>query len=203
MNKTSNFSKVQKMVLMAVLIALTIVMAFTPIGYLKIGPLSISFLCIPIAIGAITLGPMAGLTLGTLFGLTSFFQCFGADAFGTAMLSINWFYTFIICVVARALMGLFAGLIAKGLGKILKDKKAGKFYLNDIIGIILCPVMNTAFFLGFMALFFGGTQVMGLDVITMVVIPALSINCAIEIAACAVIGSAISIAVKQIVKSNR
>lgn len=203
MNKTSNFSKVQKMVLMAVLIALTLVMAFTPLGYLRVGPLSISFLCIPIAIGAITLGPMAGLTLGTLFGLTSFLQCFGTDPFGTAMLSLNWFYTFIICVVTRALMGLLTGVIAKGFGKLFKDKKAGKFYLNDIIGITLSPIMNTAFFLGAMALFFSGTTVMGLDVITMVVIPALSINCIIEVAACAIVGSAVSIAVKKIVKSNK
>ena len=199
MNKTGNLSKVQKMVLMAVLVALTLVMAFTPLGYLKIGALSISFLCIPIAIGAIVLGPSAGLTLGIIFGLTSYFQCFGADAFGTAMMTLNWFYTFVICVVSRALMGWLTGLISKGLGAILKDKKAGKFYLNDIVAIILCPVMNTAFFLGFIALFFGGTLVMGLDVITMVVIPALSVNCLIEILACAIAGSAVSIAVKKII----
>ena len=55
MNKTGNFSKVQRMVILAVLIALTLVMALTPLGYLKIGALSISFLCIPIAIGATVL----------------------------------------------------------------------------------------------------------------------------------------------------
>ena len=60
MNKTGNFSKVQRMVILAVLIALTLVMALTPLGYLKIGALSISFLCIPIAIGATVLGPTAG-----------------------------------------------------------------------------------------------------------------------------------------------
>ena len=76
MNKTGNFSKVQRMVILAVLIALTLVMALTPLGYLKIGALSISFLCIPIAIGATVLGPTAGLILGTLFGITSFVQCF-------------------------------------------------------------------------------------------------------------------------------
>lgn len=200
MTKTNNFSKVQRMVILAVLTALTLVMAFTPLGYLKVGILSISFMCVPIAVGAITLGPAAGLLLGTVFGITSFAQCFGMDAFGTAMFTINPFFTFVICVVSRALMGLLTGLIASGLYKIFKDKKAGKFYLNDIIAVILCPVMNTAFFLGFMALFFGGTQVAGLDVITMVVIPALSINCVIEIIACTVIGSAVSIAVKKIVK---
>lgn len=203
MNKTGNFSKVQRMVILAVLIALTLVMALTPLGYLKIGALSISFLCIPIAIGATVLGPTAGLILGTLFGITSFVQCFGMDAFGTAMLSINWFYTFIICVVARALMGWFTGLIAKGLGKVFEGKTVGKFNLNDLIASILCPVMNTAFFLGFMAILFGSIEVMGLNVITAVVIPALSINCILEIIACFVVGSAVSIAVKKIVAANK
>ena len=198
MNKTGNFSKVQRMVILAVLIALTLVMALTPLGYLKIGALSISFLCIPIAIGA-----TAGLILGTLFGITSFVQCFGMDAFGTAMLSINWFYTFIICVVARALMGWLTGLIAKGLGKVFEGKTVGKFNLNDLIATILCPVMNTAFFLGFMAILFGSIEVMGLNVITAVVIPALSINCILEIIACFVVGSAVSIAVKKIVAANK
>lgn len=199
MSKT-NSSKVLRMTILAVLIALELLMAFTPLGYLKIGALSISFLCIPIAIGAIVLGPVAGLTLGTIFGITSFAQCFGMDPFGTAMFAINPFFAFVICVVSRMLMGWLTGLIASSLAKVLKDKKAGKFYLNDIIAIILCPVMNTAFFLGFLAIFFGGIKVMGLDVIPMVVIPALSINCVIEIIACTVVGSAVSIAVKKIAK---
>ena len=103
MNKTGNFSKVQKMVLMAVLIALTLVMAFTPLGYLKNRRIVRFISEYSVAIGATVLGPVAGLTLGTIFGLTSFLQCFGMDAFGTAMLSVNWFYTFVICVVSRAL----------------------------------------------------------------------------------------------------
>lgn len=201
MSKTNKgLSKVQKMVIVAVMAALTLVMAFTPLGYLKIGAMSISFLCIPIAITAVVVGPTAGLVLGTLFGLTSFGQCFGADAFGLAMLTLNPIYTFIICVVSRALMGWLTGLAAKGLGKVLKDKKAGKYYINDIVATVLCPVLNTVFFLGFMALFFGGTEVAGLNVITMVVIPAISINCVVEIIACTVIGSAISVAIKKIVK---
>ena len=201
MSKTSReLSKVQKMVIVSVMAALTLVMAFTPLGYLRIGTMSISFLCIPIAIAAVVVGPTAGLILGTIFGLTSFGQCFGADPFGLAMLTLNPVYTFIICVVSRALMGWLAGLAAKGLGKVLKDKKAGKFYINDIVAVVLCPVLNTLFFLGFMAIFFGGTEVAGLDVITMVVIPAISINCVVEIVACTVIGSAVSVAIKKVVK---
>ena len=145
MNKTGNFSKVQRMVILAVLIALTLVMALTPLGYLKIGALSISFLCIPIAIGATVLGPTAGLILGTLFGITSFVQCFGMDAFGTAMLSIQLvLHLYNLCCCTSS-YGLAHRTYRKGLGKVFEGKTVGKFNLNDLIATILCPVMNTAF----------------------------------------------------------
>ena len=58
--------------------------------------------------------------------------------------------------------------------------------------------MNTVFFLGFIALFFFNTEIAGLNVIAAVVIPALSINFVIEIIACGIIGSALSIAIQKI-----
>ena len=66
-----------KMVQMAILIAVLLVMSYTPLGYLKIGLLSISLLSIPVVIGAMLFGPAAGAALGAVFGLTSFAQCFG------------------------------------------------------------------------------------------------------------------------------
>ena len=70
--------KTIKMVQMAILIAVLLVMSFTPLGYLHIGPLSISLLTIPVVIGAMLIGPGAGAVLGAVFGITSFAQCFGA-----------------------------------------------------------------------------------------------------------------------------
>ena len=53
-----------KMVQMAILIAVLLVMSYTPLGYLKIGLLSISLLSIPVVIGAMLVGPAAGAVLG-------------------------------------------------------------------------------------------------------------------------------------------
>ena len=72
-------SKTLQMVQLAILLAILLVMAFTPLGYMKIGPLSVSFLTLPVAIGAVILGPRAALILGAAFGLTSFYQCLGMD----------------------------------------------------------------------------------------------------------------------------
>ena len=62
------------MVQLAVLIAIMLILAFTPLGYLRIGPLAISLMTIPVVIGAMILGPAGGAVLGLVFGLTSFYQ---------------------------------------------------------------------------------------------------------------------------------
>ena len=58
-----NKEKIYKLTLTAVLTALIFVMAFTPLGYLKIGTVSITFLMIPVVIGAIVGGPSVGTVL--------------------------------------------------------------------------------------------------------------------------------------------
>ena len=68
------------MVQLAVLIAIMLILAFTPLGYLRIGPLAISLMTIPVVIGAMILGPAGGAVLGLVFGLTSFYQCFAGDS---------------------------------------------------------------------------------------------------------------------------
>ena len=88
--------KSKTIALLGVLSALVIIMAFTPIGYLRVGVISISFLMIPVAIGSVARGPMGGAILGTVFGITSFAQCFGMDAFGTFLAQKNVFFTFIM-----------------------------------------------------------------------------------------------------------
>ena len=110
---------------LALLVAILLVMNYTPLGYLQIGPLSASLLTVPVAIGAMTMGPMAGAILGAVFGLTSFMQAVeGKSALSAALFSANPLGTFVVCVVARVLMGLCAAwlfqLLCKALPRIPK-----------------------------------------------------------------------------------
>ena len=197
--------KTLKMVQMAILIAVLLVMSFTPLGYLKIGLLSISLLTIPVVIGAMLIGPAAGAVLGAVFGLTSFAQCFGADAFGAMLLSINPFFTFLVCVPTRILMGFLAGLIFKGIHKIDKTKTISYF-----IGGLSGAVLNTVFFMGLLMLFFWSTPYMqeinaamgGLGLWAFLV-AFVGINGVVEaIVACAA-GGVISKAVSAALKMNK
>ena len=49
-----------RLVQLALLVAVELVMTYTPLGYLHVGPLSITFLMIPVVLGSILIGPAAG-----------------------------------------------------------------------------------------------------------------------------------------------
>jgi len=57
---------------LGLMIAVIIVMSLTPLGYIKTPGLTITLLTVPVAIGAMLLGPVGGLVCGLTFGLTSF-----------------------------------------------------------------------------------------------------------------------------------
>ncbi len=194
-----------KMVLLAILSAIILLMAFTPLGYLKIGVFSITFLMVPVVIGAIVLGPGAGAFLGGVFGLTSFIQCFGLDPFGAQLLSINPVYTFILTMVPRVLAGWIPGLIFKLLKKFSEGHNSShnSNHGKSIKGIIPYgaasisgSILNTVFFMTFFVLLFGSTdlfkEIQGGKSILVFVASLVGLNGIIEAIACCILGAAIS-----------
>lgn len=177
------------LVVTALLVAIEILFAFTPIGYLKVGVISITFLTIPVAIGAMLVGKWASLLLGTVFGITSFVQCFGMDAFGTTMFGVNPVGTFILCIVTRALMGFLVGVIFELLGK-------EKLY-SFIIAAFSAAFLNTLLFVGCFYLFFHAVNLVeiGFDVSSMSIIDVLvamaGVNGLVEMGVVTVFASAI------------
>ena len=67
------------MVELAMMIAIILLMSFTPLGYLRTPGLSITLLTIPVAVGAIILGPKGGAVCGLAFGATSFYWKYGSQ----------------------------------------------------------------------------------------------------------------------------
>ena len=128
-------------------------MALTPLGYIRTPGLSITLLTVPVAVGAIILGPVGGLICGLTFGLTSFYQCFVGGAMGTVLLGINPFGTFVTTVVTRTLEGFLTGLIFKGLHSI-KGVKKFSYYIASLC----CPLLNTLLFMSSLVLFFYNTD---------------------------------------------
>lgn len=146
--KTKKFTT-QYMVQLALMIAIILLMSFTPLGYLKVGPLSMTLLTVPVAVGAIVLGPVGGLICGLTFGLTSFYSAMTSGGFATMLLQISVFGTFVTCVVARVLDGWLTGLIFEALHKNKKTQKVSYY-----IAALCCPLLNTLFFMSSIVLFF-------------------------------------------------
>ena len=131
---------------LALLVAIELVMKAIGLGSVPMGPLYMSFLTLPIAVGAITMGPAAGAILGGVFGAVSFY-----DAITGALFQVSPVNTFILCVGMRVLMGLCVGLIFNGLKKL--DKPGTWSY---ILSAMCAPALNTLFFMGYIVLAFYG-----------------------------------------------
>lgn len=190
----------------AMLTAIIFVMAFTPLGYLRIGVLELTLIMIPVIIGAVTTGPAVSAFLGGVFGITSFMQAFMGNALGAILVSVSLVRTFIVCVVSRILAGLLCGLVFRLCQK--HDKSKGWSF---VVAAISGALFNTIFFLGLLAICFGSLQFSpeqaaslgGVDTVLKTIIAiAIGVNAPIELAVCAILGSTIgkgvSVALKRI-----
>ncbi len=203
-----NKQNIRQMVQLAILTALILVLAFTPLGYLRIGALSITFLSIPVVIGAVLMGPGAGAFLGCVFGLTSFAQCFGMDPFGTALMSINVFYTFLMTVATRTLMGFLAGWIYKLFAWIFSRIKSLKNDLAPVACAVACasaPILNTVLFMGTLYLFFRNAEPVlaafpgaATSTLLIFVVASIGLQAVCELLAALIIGTAICTALQKI-----
>lgn len=180
----------RSMVTLAMLSAIMLIMSFTPLGYLNIGPLAISLNMIPVGIAAIALGPMGGAVLGSLFGITSFLQCIGiggTSAMGAVLFEISPFLAFIQRFVPRLLAGLLSGLIYRGMKKLTNPTVA------CFVTGFAAALLNTVLFMSALVLLFGNTEyvqglIAGRNVIVFIC-AFVGVNALVEmIAATAVVG---------------
>ena len=153
--KTSN--KTRQLTVLGLLTGILLLMAYTPLGYLNIGPLAISFNVIPVALAAITLGPAGGAAAGAVFGLTSFLQCIGVggvSAMGVVLFGINPVLAFIQRFIPRLLDGLLLGYIFRGV------KKASNARIGCFVTGFFSAFLNTLFFMTALVVLFGNTEYM-------------------------------------------
>lgn len=156
--------KIKRMVGIALLMAVVVVLQLLG-SFVKLGPVEVSLVLLPIVIGAAVYGPMAGAILGTTFGVVVLTQP------GTVFFyDMNVAGTVIVVLVKGALSGWLAGLTYKALAK--KSP-----ILAVILCAIVCPVINTGiFFLGCMTFFYADLALMGENVALLVITSFIGIN---------------------------
>ncbi|MEL4105567.1 ECF transporter S component [Oscillospiraceae bacterium WX1] len=145
-------SRVLLLARMAVLIAIVIIMTVFNFGNIPVGPIVATVYQVPVIIGAVLLGPIAGSVLGGIWGLLCFYlavtgQTTDIVALGTVAQEPLAY--FVIAFVPRVLTGLFAGYVYKLSNHLLKQKKdVVSFGISGVLG----SLTNTVFYLG--ALYF-------------------------------------------------
>ena len=177
-----------------------LLMSVTPLGYFHTFGLDISLMMVPVAIGAMLMGPKAGAWLGLIFGATSFYQAVtGSCAFSTMLFNINPIYAFLLCIPTRVLMGFLTGVIFKAAQKV--DKKKTVCYF---VGGFFAAFLNTLFFMGVLLICYWNTEFIqginetlgGLNPL-MFVVAFVGVNGALEMPSSCIVGGIVSKAVNR------
>lgn len=155
---SKNKQKIQRLTLAAFFIAIEVVMAYTPIGYIPVGALSITTMHLPVILAGVLIGPGFGGLMGFVFGLTSFLRATfepGITSFVfTPFITVGGisgnFWSLVICFVPRILLGVLSGYIFRFFHKHMK-KDVPAAALTAAINTVL----HTAGVLGGIYVFFG------------------------------------------------
>lgn len=138
--KKGNFFSAKRITGLAVLFALVIVLQMLG-GYFRIGATSLSFVLVPIVLGGILYGPIAGGLLGFTFGfIVLMYGVTGADVFTAILFADHPVLTVLTCIVKGVAAGVGAGCIYK-----LFEKKHP--YVGVFAASAAAPVLNTGLFI--------------------------------------------------------
>lgn len=199
MNRSKKYD-VRFLTQLALLVAIEMVMKTIGLGSVPVGPLYMSFLTVPIAVGAIILGPVAGMILGGVFGFVSFLDAIkGASVMTSNLLAVSPVHTFVLCFGMRVLMGLCVGLVYQGMCRICKNST-----VNCFVTSLSAPLLNTLFFMGYIVLAFYQTEyIQGLVAAKGAANPLLFVvllvgfQGVVEAVVCSVVGTAVAGGVKK------
>ena len=139
MNK-GNFFSSKRITYLAILLALVIVLQALG-GTINIGAVQLNFTLIPIAVGAILLGPLEGLILGLACGVVVLIQVImGLSPFYIIIWTESPIVTTMICIFKTTVAGCVAGIAFKAISK--KNSHVAVFIASAIV-----PVINTTLFI--------------------------------------------------------
>ena len=102
----------------------------------------VSLVLVPIALGAMLLGPMAGAWLGFVFGMVVFVVCgvMATDPFTAMLFADHPLLTALTCLVKSTLAGYLAGLVYRVTG-------GKKPLLGSFLAAAVTPAVNTGVFI--------------------------------------------------------
>ena len=157
----SNNSKTYELVLTALFVAIIVVMASTPLGFIPLVVINATTLHIPVIIGSLFLGPKKGGFLGGVFGITSFIKSTLVPApsaflfspvaaltmlphstIGEAVLIV--LKSTFIAIVPRIMIGIVPYFVYVGIKKAIGSEK--KAVIGTIINVVISFILGFGVF---------------------------------------------------------
>ena len=191
-NKTTRRTRIARMTLLAMLVAVLVILAFVNIP-MPMG-LSITFNMIPVAMGF-----PGGIIIGGAFGLISFLQCFGifgTSALGAALVTYSPVLMFVQRVLSRVLVGVLAALVYKA----MCGTKAPLYVRGAVTGFA-AAFFNTLFFMTLLVLLFGNTPELADKIaakgVIIYIITSVGINAVVEMVVAALVTGAAGVALNK------
>ena len=141
------------LVTLALLTALILAMDMTGLAMIPLPGQYASIMTVPVAVGAMMLGPLAGGILGGVMGCISFFTAM-KTGFSTLFLAgyEGWIVvalTMLNSIAPRILMGVCTGWVFRLVHKVDKTKT-----ISYYIGGIAAPMLNTVLYMSVLILIF-------------------------------------------------
>lgn len=196
-----NFFSARRIAWFAILLTLVIVLQIWG-SAIPFAGTTLNLTLIPVVLGAIILGPIAGMLLGIAVGVIISINAFvGTDAFTLFLYQNSPVMTFLIIFVKGSLAGFVPGVVFKAL--------KGKPLLATFIASGLAPVVNTGVFIigaliisGTIGGFMNMAGITGQSVIYFVIIGCAGINFLVEFAINMILAPALHRVIKVIDKST-
>ena len=193
-----NSIRIKKLVGLATLTALVVGLQFLS-NYVTFGSISITLALIPVAMGAILYGPIAGALLGAIMGVIIIV----APSTMAYFMPVNPAATIILCILKTGLAGLISGLLFKLFAFIAKKQKSykakmGLFAAGIIIAALVVPIINTGLFIIGATLFFSSIYGNMINVINAV----LTTNFLIEFLVSAILSPVLVYLIKALTYQN-
>ena len=146
-------AKTKRLVTISLLSGISFVLGFTPLGFIPIPPANATTMHIPVIIGAILEGPIAGMVIGLIFGVSSIIQ---------ALLRPNIlsfaFVNPLVSVLPRILIGLVSYYSYRLVFELFSSNKEKVSKWRDSVSVgvsaALGTLTNTVGVLGMMYLLF-------------------------------------------------
>ena len=162
---TRSKQQTKRMVLISLFSAIEIVLALTPLGFIPLGFTRATTIHIPVILGAILLGPKAGMILGGVFGITSLLMNTFAPTPTSFVFSPFYsggsLWSLVVVLVPRILIGVTAYYTYLLLSKLKRFKgKAIPAFIAGVVG----SITNTILVMGGIYVFFGESYALAKEI---------------------------------------